>query len=282
MDTRDRESYRDGVTTSPDPATGQQHDQGAPGGSQSSQHDPTAQPPAQVPQASSGGPGEQQEPGGGSGAYPPNPASQPSPYPYGPYQPNQPAASGQQPGPGQPYPYGGQYYPYNPYGTTLPTTGSFPGVGAPNAPVQRPGHLIAALILLLFSALPPLLGGVALVAAPFDASQVPADLQEALRQQGVPVEQLFEVLRLGGYLTIAASLLFVVLALLAFLGRNAARITLTVLTCLFTVVLLLGLMASVSSPASAIVPLVVLIAMVAGTGLLYSPAAANYYASRRR
>lgn len=281
LDTRSTSSYGDRVTTSPDPSAGQQHDQGTDRGDQTPRND-------QLTGHSGEGSGQQPAPGGETGQSPQYPGGQagPQPYPnyaYGQY-PVYGQYPGQQPGAGQPYPYGGQQpgaYPYSPYGANFPTGQTPAGLGA-QGPVGRPGVMILALILLLFSTLPPLLFGVSMVVIQLDPSQLPPGLEAALNAQGVTLEQLFAVMRVVGWVTVMLALLFSLMAVLAFLGNTGARIVLTVLTCLFSVVLLFFVASSIAAPGLAISFLVILAASVAGTILLYSRPAAVYYAARQR
>jgi len=242
--------------------------------------------------------GQQPEPGpygggqqGQDGTQQPGQYGQPDPYTAG-----QPGPYGQQPGPygAQPYPgqqhgeqqYSGAYpapsgpgYAYNPYGTPYPA-----GLGDSEVqPVVRPGIMVLSLVLFVLSTLPFLVAAAFLLLVPLDAQNIPPELLNSpeLADAGVTPDLLISVLRVGGAILLVIALLYVLFAVLAFQGRNWARIVVTVLTAGFTLLLLSGV-AGAGDLASLVFLLLVLAASVAGTVILFLPDSSRFFASRRR
>ncbi|WP_300008358.1 proline-rich domain-containing protein [Pseudonocardia sp.] len=213
------------------------------------------------------GPGGQQ-PGapygtGYGGAQYPNAAPDPGGAPYG-----QPPAGG--------YPYN----PYSPYGSPA-------GLGGKDtAPAERPTIMILGLVLKILAALPFLAFGVLFLLAPLDANTLPAEVLDnpQLADAGITTETVVGIVRVAGGIFVVLALLYIVFAVLAFTGRNWARIVVTVMTVGFTAFLLLGLTGGVS--ASDVTGLVVLLALillpVAGVVILYLPASNAYFSAIRR
>ena len=78
-------------------------------------------------------------------------------------------------------------------------------------------------------------------------------------------------------------LLYVIFAVLAFRGRNWARIMVTVMTIGFTLLLLSGLVTGTTGDASGLILLlVVLVLSVGGTVLMFLPAAGRFFANPPR
>ena len=78
------------------------------------------------------------------------------------------------------------------------------------------------------------------------------------------------------------ALLYVIFAVLAFRGRNWARVLVTVMTVGFTLLLLSGLFTGTTGDASGLVVLLAIIVLsVGGTVLMYLPAAARFFAHPR-
>lgn len=278
------------VSTPSDPQRGdQQHEQGPQGGQQG------AQPGQPGSYAAPGQPGQPTAPYGAAGQHP---------YGY-PGQPGQPGQYGQpsQPGPyspyGQPGGYGGQYgqqgqaygaqggYVYNPYGTTPSTYPA--GLGTEDSePAKRPGILILSLVLLVLSALPWLVGGVAALVAPVDVGALPPSVtEEQLEQAGVTADELLALMRslvrvVGGAFLVLA-LLYVLFAVLAFMGRNWARIVLTIMTVLFALPLLAfsAFVGTAGDPVGLVFVLAITAASVGGTILLFVPAASRFFSKAR-
>lgn len=214
-------------------------------------------------------------------SYDRNPYGQPpGQSPYG-----QPGQYGGQPYPGQPYggqPYGGDQgtYAYNPYGTPYPAGLDDRGV----EPVRRPGSMLAALVLLILSALPFLAVGLVLVVA-LTPETVPAEVLADPRLAGANITPEFAVALfkgIGGVVALLA-VLYILFAVLAFRGRNFARIVVAVMTVGFVLMLLVGALGGAAGDAGSLVfLLLVLLAGVAGTVLLFSPAAARFFTAAAR
>lgn len=223
----------------------------------------------------------------------PDPGQQPRPT-YGtgyggvqyPYPEGQ--APAQQP-PVQPYPDQPQQgYPYNPYGQSSPygqsPYGPPAGLGDKGpAPVARPGIMVVGLVLKLLAALPFLAFGVLFLVVPLDASLIPPEVLDApeLAEAGVTPEVLLSFVRVIGGFFAVLSLLYVLFAVLAFTGRNWARILVTVMTVGFGLFLLFGAASGgAGDPASAAILLGPLVLAVVGVVTLFLPAS-NAYFSRR-
>lgn len=255
-------------------------------------------------QPDQGQPGPYGQPGG---AGRPDPYGQPAPagdygqpVPYGQPDPSgqsgqtgQYGRAGQQPGQygSQPYggqPYGGQpytgdagQYAYNPYGTAYPA-----GLGQDEVePVRRPGIMVLSLVLLILAALPFLAVGGLLVAVPFDAASLPLDAatEQQLAESGVTLDTLVSALRVFGGVVFALALAYIAFAVLAFRGRNWARIVLTILTVGFALLLLGGVFAGgVVDIGSTAFLLLVLGASVAGTVILFLREPSRFFTSPQR
>jgi hypothetical protein len=229
-----------------------------------------------------------QQPGGqyGGGQYG---SGQPQ---YGQYGSGQPQY-GQQPAYGQPGAYGnqpyGQYgnqpygapenqggYAYSPYGTPPP----YP-VGSADDSAPRPGLLVGALIMLILSAVPFLAIGI-LMAVAIGQEVLPPELfnDPRLAEAGVTPDVLISAIRVGGGVMAVLALLYILFAVLAFRGRNWARVLVTVMTVGFTLLMLSGLVTGTTTDASGMVVLLVIIALsVGGTVLMYLPPAARFFAN---
>jgi hypothetical protein len=243
-------------------------------------------PPGQYGQQPYGQPGQygQQPPGGYGQAPPYNPYAQQGQPQYG--QPQQYGQYGGQPG------QYGQPQPYNPYGQPgqyagTPFSGSFGGEAAGLGPdddkrVARPGLMVLSLVLLILSSLPFLVIGAVLLTVPLDLSQFPPelDLEEQLQQANLTEEALITALRAGGAVNLALALLYVLFAVLAFMGRGWARIVLTIMTVGFTLVMLgLTLAGGASDAFSLLFALVVVAASVGGTIIMFLPEPSRWFRS---
>ncbi len=253
----------------------------------STPHDPQRDGRQQAPYGNQPGPYGQQ-PGqygqrpGPSGQQPGQYGQQPGQ--VGPYggQPQQPSPYAQTgrfgPGPG-PGPYGSDAPVYSPYSTPYPA-----GLDTqPDEPVGRPGIMMLALVLLILSTLPFLFSGIVLLLVPLTPDTIPPGVLDdpALVRAGATPELLVSALRAGGVVVLVLGLLYILMAALSFLGRNWARIVLTIMST--GSVLLLGF-ALVSGPgsdaASALLLGAILFLAVVGTILLFLPPSARYYARR--
>lgn len=222
----------------------------------------------------------------------PYPGQQPqgAPPPYGtgyggtqyPYPGDQGLAPGQQP----------QGYPYNPYAQPTPYGQSPYGGGYPAgldakaaAPATRPGIMVLGLVLMILAALPFLAFGVLFLVVPLDTSLIPPELLDApeLAQAGITAESLLSFVRIIGGVFAVLALLYILFAVLAFLGRNWSRILVTVMTVGFSLFLLLGAVSGGAADAASIAILLTPIVLaVAGVAILFVPAARQYFATPRR
>lgn len=241
------------------------------------------------PQQGQPPPGQQPAPygtgyGGAQYPHPAGPAPQPSygtgyggaQYPNAGPSPDQ----AQQPY-GQQPPYGG--YPYNPYSPY----GSPAGLGSKDVPpAERPAIMIVGLVLKILASLPFLAFGVLFLLAPLDADTLPAEVLDnpQLVDAGVTIETVVGIVRAAGGVFVVLALLYIVFAVLAFTGRNWARIIVTVMTVGFTAFLLLGLTGGVAAadPASLAILLVLILLPVAGVVILFLPPSNAYFAAIRR
>jgi hypothetical protein len=197
--------------------------------------------------------------------------------PYNPY-----AQQGQygQPGPYGGAPYGGQYGAgYNPYG------GGPAGIDAGDAgPVARPGIMVLSVVLLILSALPFLAGGALLLMLPLDLSAIPPEfgLDQQLAEAGLTPEMFVSGIRAVAGFILVLALLYVLFAVLAFLGRNWARITLTIMTVGFTLLMLSGtLSGAAGDTGSMVILLAIVAASVGGTIILFLPEPGRYFSGAR-
>jgi hypothetical protein len=95
------------------------------------------------------------------------------------------------------------------------------------------------------------------------------------------VDQLFGLLRAGGAVLTGLAVVYLVIAVIGFLGRNWARILTAVMTGGFAVLLLLVVLSAIAvDPLSAMFLLVPLVLSVAGIILWFVPRASRWYASR--
>ena len=205
--------------------------------------------------------------------------------PYG-QQPEygQPAGYGQQPygqyG-NQPYgPADGQNpYAYSPYGTPAPYPAGLEDSKSGAAP--RPGIMAGALVLLILSTLPFLAVGLLMVAA-VGTDMLPPEILNDPRfaEAQLTPELLVTAMRVGGAIMAAVALLYILFAVLAFRGRNWARVMVTVMTVGFTLLLLSGLLTGAAGDMGSLgVLLVIVLLCVGGTVLMYLPASARFFAN---
>lgn len=200
--------------------------------------------------------------------------------------------------PGSPYdrspgdgPTGGPAEPpyvYNPYGN-YPYPASYPmspaGLGRePVQPPRRPGSLHLALLLVVLSAVPYLLIGLfGVVGAGQTTAALPPEDQAQLQQLGVDLAQ---VIRITGFVILAVALGFLLLGVLAWGGRRWARALLAATAAGFTLMVVASLVAAGSQglpldAASGAVLAAPLILALAGVGLMFAPAARDWFARRR-
>lgn len=178
---------------------------------------------------------------------------------------------------------------YNPYGNvSYPSSYPVPPAGlGPDAalPVKRPGSVTVALVLLLLSTVPYLLGAlVVLLAAGGAAEALPPEQLAQLQQLGVDLEQ---VVRTVGVVLLVIALVFALLAVLAWTGKRWARALVATMVVGFTLMVVFSVVATVSGGGAAD-PLGILflagpVALAgAGVALLFGSAARDWYARPRR
>ena len=128
--------------------------------------------------------------------------------------------------------------------------------------------MILALVLLIISTLPFLAAGALLVALPLNADAIPPEYEQQLTQAGLTPETLLTALRGAAAVILALAVLYLLFAVLAFLGRNWARIVLTIMTVGFTLLLLAGMFTGASGDTGSLVLiLAVVAASVGGSGV---------------
>lgn len=271
MDSRSGRPYGDAVSTPPDPR----------------HPDPSGGQPYNGPYGTGYGGAVYPHPGGESGAplpgYGAGGPSQPGPS-------QQPPPAGQQGG-GHPYdPYGGRYGDpqpqYNPYGQYSPPSpyGDYPAGGAP-VPVSRPGIMILSLVLLVLSTLPFLLFGVLYLLVPLDSTVITPDLLATpqLAELNITADGVIAVIRTLSVVFLVIALIYLALAIVAFTGRNWARILVTVMTIGFTILMVLGLLAGGAGDSLSMLFILALLAVsVGGTVILFLPPSNRYFAGPRR
>lgn len=185
----------------------------------------------------------------------------------------QPGGGGGYPGP---QPGGGYPYQQPPQYGGGPGPAGLGGAPAPGAAPGRPAVLVIGLILLIVSTLPVVLAGVAVLILP-DVIPLPADIDAQLAGTGATIDTIFTILRVVGAVLLVLAAVFLVFAILAFTGRNWARIVAAVLTVLFVGLLVANF---VTSGTIDLITLATLVLAVAGMVLFFVPAANAYYTGR--
>lgn len=209
--------------------------------------------------------------------------------PYNPY--GQPGSyrAGQEPGqyssaplPGQSFAAQGQTpYGYSPYGSPVPPLPA--GLGN-DAPVRRPGVMVLGLVLMVIAAVPFLFLGVTALLTPLTASDIPAETlnDPRLAAAGITPELLISAARVVAGILIVVALLYLLLAILAFRGRNWARITVTVLSVGFVLLLAAGLVGGATAGGLLGFVAIVAVAVVGGVVVLFLPDSNRFFARPRR
>jgi hypothetical protein len=208
--------------------------------------------------------------------------------PYNPYQQGQPQY-GQ---PGQYGPYGGQpgqygQQGYSPYGQPgqyagTPFGGEAAGLGPDDgARVSRPPLMVLSLILLIISSLPFLATGVLLLVAPLNGGAIPPEYEQQLAEAGITPEMAVSVVRGAAVVILVVAALYVLFAVLTFMGRNWARIILTIMTVGFTLLMLASMFTGAAGdPGSLVFILIIVAASVGGTVIAYLPEPSRWIRSR--
>lgn len=176
---------------------------------------------------------------------------------------------------------------YNPYGNvSYPSTYPVPPAGlggdAAPPPARRPGSVHLALVLLLLSALPYLLIGLLAFAAAGDIQSVVPP--EALPQlpPGVDLEQL---VRTTGAVILGVTLVFLLLAVLAWTGRGWARALAAAMVGGFALMVLASVAAAqgaVLDPTGLVVLAVPVLLAATGAGLMFGSTARAWFSRPRR
>jgi hypothetical protein len=184
-----------------------------------------------------------------------------------------------QPNQGQPYPGQQNPYAYNPYGSSYAVA---PALQPIAQPVRRPGLMILSLVLMILASLPFLFFGAALLLVK-NASDVPAQLLDSprLQQAGATPELLISAMRLVGGIVLVVVAAYLFFGVMAFAGRNWARIVTAVLTVGFVLLLAAGLVSSIGAVDMVSLFAVLLVMSVGAVAILFSPGANAWYAYRR-
>jgi hypothetical protein len=140
--------------------------------------------------------------------------------------------------------------------------------------------MILSLVLLILSTLPFLAGGLVLLLVPLTPDSIPPEVEQQLAQAQASPELVISALRVVGVVILVMALLYILFAVLAFTGRNWARIVLTIMTVGFTLLLLLGVFGgSAGDPVSLVILLVIVAASVGGTVITYLPEPSRWFRS---
>lgn len=196
--------------------------------------------------------------------------------PYGPRAPYNPAQGDY----GQPYgSYAQPTAGYDPYGNQPAGLGGAPET--PSAPATRPPLMTVALVLCALTALVWIVLGLAAA-----TSVTPALVNEQVQATGaelggLQLDQIVAAVQALGWGMVVVALVYLGVAVLAFCRQRWARIVLAVLTGVFAVLLLVGLVGGSDSGSAAM--LVALIAApVAAVVLMFRPAVTAWFAGRPR
>ena len=165
---------------------------------------------------------------------------------------------------------------YSPYGSSYPTP-------VEPAPPRRPGLVVLSLLLTILASAPFLGLGLLLLLVPLAADTLPDELSEnpRLLAAGATPELLISALRLVGGVMLAAALIYLLFGILAFAGRNWARISMAVLTVGFALLLVAGLVASGGAVDTVSTLGLVLVVLLGSLAILFSPRVNAWYAHRR-
>jgi hypothetical protein len=140
--------------------------------------------------------------------------------------------------------------------------------------------MVLSLVLLILSALPFLAAGVLLLAAPLDSSTIPPGYEEQLAQAGLTPEMAVSALRGVAAVILLVAVLYVLFAVLTFLGRTWARIVLTIMTVGFTLLMLLSMFTGAAGDSGSLVfILLVVAASVGGTVITFLPEPSRWFKS---
>jgi hypothetical protein len=210
---------------------------------------------------------------------------------YNPY--GQPGSyrAGQEPGQYASPPPAGQQYPpyaapgqspygYSPYGSPGPA--GFDQGHEP--PASRPGIMVLGLVLMVLASIPFLFGGLVGLFAPIDAGSIPASVlnDPQLVAAGATPELVISAVRVVAGILVVMALIYVLFAVLAFRGRNWARILVTVLSVGFVLLLAASLAGGATSGGLLGFVAFVVVAVVGGVVVLFLPDSNRFFAAPRR
>ena len=174
------------------------------------------------------------------------------------------------------HPGSAQPYAYSPYGSAH----SAP-VGP--APVPRPGLMVLSLVLMIVATLPFLSLGLLFLVVPLTADSLPPEVLNSprLQQAGATPELLISAFRLVGGIVLVAAVLYLLFGVLAFSGRNWARIVTAVVTTGFALLLAAILVASGGAVDTVAIACLLLVVLLGAAAILFAPRVNAWYAHRR-
>ena len=142
--------------------------------------------------------------------------------------------------------------------------------------------MILSLVLLILSSLPFLAAGVLLLAAPLNVAAIPPEYEQQLSQAGLTPEMAVSALRGVAAVILVVAVLYVLFAVLTFLGRNWARIILTIMTVGFTLLMLVSMFTGAAADTGSLVFILVIVAAsVGGTIITFLPEPSRWFRSAR-
>lgn len=173
--------------------------------------------------------------------------------------------------PGAPDPYV-----YDPYGPSYPAPPEPP-------PRRRPGLMVLSLVLMIVAALPFLVLGLLFLVVPLNAGSLPPEVLDSprLQQAGATPDLLISAFRLVAGVVLVASVLYLLFGVLAFAGRNWARIVTAVLTVGFALLLAAALVAGGGAVDTVAIAGLLLVVVLGAAAILFSPGVNAWYAHRR-
>jgi hypothetical protein len=144
--------------------------------------------------------------------------------------------------------------------------------------------MVLALVLMVLAALPFLVIGVGALVLPINAADIPPELltDPQMVKAGATPELLIQAARVLAGVMLVVALLYVVLAVFAFRGRNWARIIVTVLSVGFALLLLTAVVGGAAAAGSIALLLALLVFLVGSVVVLFLPDSQRYFAAPRR
>jgi hypothetical protein len=143
--------------------------------------------------------------------------------------------------------------------------------------------MILAPALMILAALPFLFFGALLLLVPLSAANIPPEILNSPRLQaaGATVDLLVTAMRGIGGVVLAVAVIYLIFGILAFAGRNWARVITAVLTVGFALLLVAGLVSSGGAVDTVSISGVLLVLVLGAVAILFSPGANAWYAYRR-